>query len=193
MNILVAGGFLNSGKTSVIIQLLKYIIDNSLTGKKIIILENELGKAVIEENDKYVIEKIITGCACCSTSEEMVSLISKDMKEYEPEWLILEANGISIPENIRYTLKAALGLDSRLIFIADGQRWKRLKRATGTLFADQIKGADAVIINKTDLASEDELSAEEADIRGINETAALYMLSAKDEIPSDICGQILGW
>ena len=193
MNILVVGGFLNSGKTSIILQLLKYIIENSSNSKKIIILENELGKIAIDENSRYVIEKIITGCACCSTSEEMVNLISKDIKKYESEWLILEANGISIPENIRYTLKAALGLDSRLVFIADGQRWKRLKRATGTLFADQIKGADAVIINKKDLAGTDELNAEEADIRGMNETAAIYMLSAQDEIQEDICRQILGW
>ena len=173
-------------------QLPKYINDNLSGGKKIIILENELGKTVIDENSKYVIEKIITGCACCSTSEEMVSLISKDIKEYEPEWLILEANGISIPENIRYTLKAALGLDSRLVFVADGQRWKRLKRATGSLFADQIKGADAVIINKTDLADAGELDADEVDIRCMNGTTAIYRLSAQNEIPAEICAEILG-
>lgn len=192
MNILVVGGFLNSGKTSVILQLLKYIVDNSSSSKKIMILENELGKIAIDEDSRYVIEKIITGCACCSTSEEMVNLISKDIKEYEPEWLILEANGISIPENIRYTLKTALGLNSRLVFVADGQRWKRLKRATGTMFADQIKGSETVIINKSDLASADELDAEKTDIRGLNETAALYVLNAQEEIPAETCRQILG-
>ncbi len=192
MNILVVGGFLNSGKTSVILHLLKYISDNSPESKKIIILENELGKITVDDNCRYVVEKLITGCACCSTSVEMVDLISKDIKEYEPEWLILEANGISIPENIRYTLKEALGLESRLAFVADGQRWKRLKRATGTMFADQIKGANSVIINKRDLVSAEELNEEAIDIRGLNENAAIYMLNAQEDIPAEICRQILG-
>ena len=47
MKIVILGGFLGSGKTSVVIQLAKYVVgDNPEQATKVVIIENEIGPLV---------------------------------------------------------------------------------------------------------------------------------------------------
>ena len=70
MNLLILGGFLGSGKTTVLLQLAKYITgDHVKPGEtKVAIIENEIGEQGIDDkilkSGNYSVENLFAGCAC---------------------------------------------------------------------------------------------------------------------------------
>ena len=103
MKVLILGGFLGSGKTSLLLQLAYYITGNALNDKKyqVVILENEVGEEGIDDKllrgNGYQVENLFSGCACCTLSGELLSTVSKIEKELQPDWLILETTGLAYP------------------------------------------------------------------------------------------------
>ena len=51
MKVLIFGGFLGSGKTTCLMQLARYVVENSRSDKeiKVMILENEIGEVGIDD------------------------------------------------------------------------------------------------------------------------------------------------
>ena len=60
------------------------------------------------------------------------------------------------------------------------------------LLEGQAERADIILINKTDLASEDALSQMEAELREMNQDAQIIRTSALDKIDSRIWQKVLG-
>ncbi len=71
MNFLIIGGFLGSGKTSLLLQLASYMREK-LGIEKTVILENEIGEVGID--DRVLsgagcnVRSIFAGCVCCTIS-----------------------------------------------------------------------------------------------------------------------------
>ena len=75
MKIIILGGFLGSGKTTVLLQLAKYI--TSQPGKpQVVILENEIGEVGVDNQllsgASFAVENIFSGCICCSGAVDLV-------------------------------------------------------------------------------------------------------------------------
>ncbi len=135
MKILTLGGFLGSGKTSILLQLAHYIVDNSLKSKKniVAIIENEIGQVGIDDKvlkeKGYNVKDIFSGCVCCSLSGELIAGIQKIHKETDPEWIIIEATGVAMPSNISEVIHKNLNIKPRLITLVDASRWKKIRMA----------------------------------------------------------------
>ena len=104
MKVLILGGFLGSGKTSLLLQLAYYITGHALNDKK------------------YQVENLFSGCACCTLSGELLSTVSKIEKELQPDWLILETTGLAYPHLIQKNLADSMALSSRICIVADASR-----------------------------------------------------------------------
>jgi G3E family GTPase len=110
----------------------------------------------------------------------------------DPEWLVVETTGIAYPGLMRDNLKGALGMDSRVCVIADASRWKRLRLPMENLLRGQIECADAVLVNKTDLASEESMLEMERDIHEFSSDVPIIRISALSDVPSEIWRKIAG-
>lgn len=198
MKLLILGGFLGSGKTSLLMHLARYMTDvsESQSRYKVVILENEVGKEGVDDKllrgSGYSVENLFAGCACCTVGGELIQAVTAIEEEYGPDWMILETTGIAWPGLIRENLRNALGKASRICTVTDASRWARLKKPMEELFRGQIGCADVVLVNKADLASEETLAGMEADIRGMNPEACIYRTSAMRQIDPDIWRQVLG-
>jgi G3E family GTPase len=202
MNTLILGGFLGSGKTTVLMQLARYIVnrgskdDDEGNGKKVVILENEIGESGID--DKFLrsggfrVEDLFSGCACCTISGEMVGAADRIRKEFDPDWLIVETTGLAYPRLIKENLKAALGIDSRTCILADASRWKRMLIPLSTLLSGQIVGSDIVLTNKADLANEDTLVKIEADIAGFDASPEIIRITAINTVSDEVWAKVFG-
>jgi G3E family GTPase len=198
MKILILGGFLGSGKTTALLQLARHMVSSSASGKenKVIILENEVGEVGID--DKYLrsggltVNNLFSGCACCTVSGELVSAAIRIKNDFDPEWLIVETTGIAYPKNMQENLKSAVGLGSRIVILVDASRWNRLLLPMNALLRGQIVGSDAVLINKTDLADEQTLRKIEGDILGFEPNAAVFRISALQEVPAEVWEKVTG-
>ncbi len=193
-------GFLGSGKTT----LLNYILTEK-HGHRIAVIENEFGEIDVDSDlvlsSEEEIFQMTNGCICCvaDVREDLVKVLQKLLERREKfDHILVETSGLADPTPVAATffidhevarqvsLDAIVTLvDSRhaLAHLDDPQLIGHDNQAV-----EQIVVADRIIINKTDLASEDELALIEARVRRINQTAELMRSSyAKVDL-----GRILG-
>lgn len=188
MNVIILGGFLGSGKTSIILQLARHLIgDASIDTTKIVILENEIGEVSVDDqilgSHGYAVENLFSGCVCCTMSGELILGLHQIIRDFSPELIIMEASGVAFPENIRKTIKQALPkLSCRVACVTDAKRWQRLLLPMEMLLKDQLDAADVILINKIDTVDAETLETVEASIRTFNNTAQFFNLSASQTI-----------
>lgn len=189
MKIVILGGFLGSGKTSVLLQLAKYLVDKEWdypSEVKVAIIENEIGQIGIDDkillNAGFKVDNLFAGCACCSLSGELVSCIKNIQKTLNPQWLIIEATGVAYPGSIRRTILESLGLDAYIITIVDAKRWRRLQNAMETLMSGQLKDSSIVLLNKVDLIDDTELEQVKGSIIPFINDIKILPISAKELI-----------
>jgi G3E family GTPase len=198
MKILILGGFLGSGKTTALLKLAKYLVESSKTDKdmKVMILENEIGEVGID--DKYLrsggfaVSNLFSGCACCSVSGELTSSARVIQRDYDPEWLVVETTGVAYPMNMKENLFHALGIVSRICVLSDASRWNRLLVPMNALLSGQIEGSDAVLLNKSDLSSDEQLLKIEGDVLGFEPNAKIFRISAIGDVPDEVWRAVAG-
>ena len=197
MKILILGGFLGSGKTSVVIQLAKYILGSNPENKtKVVILENEIGEVSIDDKllrgSGYEVANMFSGCVCCTMAGELVIGLHNIIRDFNPELIIMEATGVAYPDNIRETIEQSLpDADCSITCITDAKRWKRLFRPMEMLLKGQLDAADVILINKTDLVDGDTLDEVEASIRTFNDMAQYFRISAAEPIDTAVFEAVL--
>ena len=198
MKVLILGGFLGSGKTTLLLSLARYLVDSSRSGSvyKAVILENEVGREGIDDKllrgNGFNVENLFNGCACCTLAGELVSAAYEIEKEYDPDWLIVETTGLAYPGLIQDNLSAGIGMESRVCTVVDVSRWKRLMNAMRELFVGQTERADVILMNKTDLVSEQVLNDVERDIAKMNPDAVRIATSAVGHVEDYIWVVVLG-
>ena len=155
----VIGGFLGAGKTTLLNRLLR---DSG--GRRFAVLVNDFGALNIDAElvasnagDTVV---LTNGCVCCSIGDDLSAALIRVLASEPPfDAVVIEASGVSDPWRIAQIGLAApeLGLDG-VIVLVDASAV--LEQARDPLLADslerQLKAADLIVINKTDLADAQE-------------------------------------
>jgi G3E family GTPase len=171
-------GFLGAGKTTLLNRIL-----SEAHGRRYAVIVNEFGEIGIDndlivESDEEVFE-MSNGCVCCTVRGDLIRIIEGLMKRKGRfDAIVLETTGLARPAPVAQTffvdadVREKTKLDA-IVTVADAKHL--FARLADSLEAqEQIAFADIVLVNKTDLASAEELSAVEHTIRRINPTAALH-------------------
>jgi G3E family GTPase len=150
----VIGGYLGAGKTTLVNHLLR-----ERGNKRIAVLVNDFGDIsidddLIESADGNVM-RLAGGCICCSFGSDMVAaLIAMAVMEPRPDHILIETSGVALPGAVACTLQLlpALALDA-VIVLADAStlRARASDRYVGDTVLQQLRDADLLVLNKTDL------------------------------------------
>lgn len=189
----VIGGFLGSGKTTLINHLL-----SGLSGLRALVLVNDFGSINI---DARLIAaaggdtiSLTNGCACCSIGGDLTdALIRAIDAEPAPDWIIIEASGVSDPWKIAQVGLAdpALLLEG-VVVLADAD--SIMAHAQDPRLADtilrQLAAGDIVVLNKADLVAPEALSATREWI-GSRAPKAWIHTTSNAEVPLELlCGLV---
>ncbi len=167
-------GFLGSGKTT----FLKRILKKYATEKKIAIIQNEFAPANIDgaelkrEGKKFNILEINNGSVfCICLLSNFTSSLKAFVEEHKPDMIFLEASGLSDPIAIAQLLdfkdlKKYLYL-AKVWTIVDATSFLKQQKMINRL-QHQVRIADVVIINKTDLSSKGQIEDVESAVRSLN-------------------------
>jgi G3E family GTPase len=183
LKILILGGFLGSGKTSVLLQLAQYLVQQYPGSQmsQVAIIENEIGQIGIDDKllrgNGYTVRDIFSGCVCCSLNSDLLSGVQEIKSTIDPEWLIIEATGVAFPDKIAESLFTNLGIAAQIVTLVDASRWQRIRMPLANLIEGQLNDAHLILINKTDLVEETVLREVEADLWELNSDAAIYLIS----------------
>ena len=161
MRLLLFSGFLGSGKTTLVIRLAQFAVDQ---GKKVAILVNEIGEVGIDNQlmrqlDMNVWE-LLNGCICCTLSADLVSALQQLDSDYSPDLVIIEPSGVANPKSILSALPYYKGkpLESmHTISILDPLRLEMLVEVMTPLIVSQIQHADLILVSKCDQAKSEEI------------------------------------
>ena len=197
--ITVLTGFLGSGKTT----LLNHILTQD-HGKKIVVIENEFGEIDIdgeivhrEKSENEDILLLNNGCLCCSVRGDLVDMLIKlyDARKGEFDHVVIETTGLANPAPIIQTfyLEPALLDNFRVDGVVTLVDAKHAHLHLDEVKPDgvvnealeQIAFADRIVLNKTDLVSdESELNGLHRRIREINALAEIQR-ATKAKVPLD--------
>ena len=169
-------GFLGSGKTT----LVNHILSNR-AGVRAAVLVNELG-AIGIDNDLIIAAEdgmieLTNGCICCSTNSDLLDSIVRVLSRAEPvDHIIVETTGVADPLPVALTFlrpefREALRLDA-IVAVADAEQFG-LDLFDGIASRNQLRHADAILLNKCDRVDGDRLDAVEGKIRSLNAGARL--------------------
>lgn len=179
-------GFLGSGKTT----LVNNILQNSSHGLQIAVIENEFGQVSIDEElvsenlqEKEDIITMDNGCVCCSVRGDLIRalLTLKDRKDKKFDSIIIETTGLADPAPVAFTfftnpeIADHYELDSILCLVDAKHIQLHLEehKPDGAVneAVQQVAFADRILLNKTDLVSEECLLETTSILRSINAVA----------------------
>mmetsp|Transcript_25609 Transcript_25609/g.31067 ORF Transcript_25609/g.31067 Transcript_25609/m.31067 type:complete len:382 (-) Transcript_25609:47-1192(-) len=190
-------GFLGSGKTT----LLNHIL-TEMHGKKLAIIENEFGRvsiddALLAKNTKMQSEdeiiEMINGCICCNVRADLIDVLNKLAQRVQSDNLaldgiVIETTGMADPAPVAQTffmepqVKEFARLDG-IVTLVDAKHIeqhldeRKFDKSRGEDAASevvsQVAFADRMLLNKTDLVSEEDLRRVEARLRSVNQFAPI--------------------
>jgi G3E family GTPase len=196
-NIILIGGFLGSGKTSILIQLARYLVerDKKSEGISVVIIENEIGDVGVDDkllkSQGFAVKDLFAGCACCSSGGELLYDIDRIKKEIDPKWIIIEATGVAYPRQIKESVEAFFQIPVRILVIADASRWIRLRKAMSGLMEAQTDAADYILLNKVDIVDEETAELVTTDLKSFNPEAPIRRITGIAPIEKGVLQSIL--
>ena len=166
------------------------------------------GNANLSRTEEQLVE-MTNGCICCTLREDLLIEVKRLALENRFDYLLIESTGISEPLPVAETftfedetgecLSDCAELDTMVTvidasnFMKDFGSWDDLTdrkiglseeddRNIVDLLVDQVEFANVILINKTDLVSEQQLSQLKQIIRHLNQSAEV-MESTQSRVP----------
>lgn len=163
MKMLLLGGFLGSGKTTVLNKILRAIAGE---GARAAVIENEIGSVGIDdrllEETGVKVTPLFGGCVCCEISGDLVRAVGQIEDEVGPDWLVVEMTGLALMTDMLSVLRryGRSTLEIHPVSVLDMARFGRMYSAMRPVLERQLQGAELVLINKADIVppTEEDLS-----------------------------------
>ncbi len=181
MRIVVVSGFLGSGKTTFIKELIRR------TKKKLVVLENEYGENDLDSQDlmnannaaganELEVLEFMEGCVCCTQKDSFSNTILSISASLDPEYLVVEPTGVGKLSNIHANIKRVSWEKIQLlrsIVVLSPQSLFANVQTFGDICKDQISNANVVVLSKIEHADRSVIAAAVDYVRSINAKAEI--------------------
>jgi len=167
----IISGFLGAGKTT----LIKKLLSEALVGEKVVLIENEFGEIGIDggflKDSGIQITEMNSGCICCSLVGDFEKSLSEVLDKFTPDRVIIEPSGVGKLSDI---ISAVEKLDREDILlnsfstVVDAKKCKMYLKNFGEFFCNQVENARAIILSRSQDATEEKLYETIDLLRGLN-------------------------
>ena len=173
----IISGFLGAGKTTLIKKLLK----DGFQGEQVVLIENEFGEIGIDggflKEAGIQIREMNSGCICCSLVGDFGTSLKEVVTKYDPDRILIEPSGVGKLSDV---IKAVQGVQDEVDIklnsyttVVDAKKCKLYMKNFGEFFDNQIQYAGAIIMSRTDIASEKKVQESLELLRSLNKDAAI--------------------
>ena len=187
----VLSGFLGVGKTTAVKDLLARRADR----ERIAVVVNEFGTlgvdgALLSDCASCILREVPGGCVCCTAMADLEASLEEVCDLVGPTRFVLEPTGLARPSELVDLLRGprwAQRFDVRpVITLLDPQQDLPKAYAESALFRDQVDTGDVLVVNRCDLASEDEILRVEEWARALAPPKLRIVRAAHGVLPDEI-------
>jgi G3E family GTPase len=184
----VIGGFLGAGKTTLVNQLLRDVGD-----RRMAVLVNDFGEINIDaelvESREGEMVSLTNGCICCGIGADFVVALAglRDLPQ-PPEQVLVEASGVADPGALAVYGDVPGFRQDAAIVVADAEtvRERAGDDLIGRQILAQLRSADLLVLNKTDLVDADSLVETHGWLREIAGPSTAIVEASFGALPSDV-------
>ncbi|MBE0546089.1 MAG: GTP-binding protein [Rubrivivax sp.] len=172
-------GYLGSGKTTLLNHILR-----EQHGRKVAVIVNEFGEVgidgqlIVQDDDEQLVE-FNNGCLCCTVRGDLIETIGRlQQRADQLDAIMIETTGLADPAPVASTffvsdeVRAGTRLDAFVTVVDAVNLAKNLEQSAEA--QEQVAFADIVLINKTDLSTEEQVAQVERDVRALNPLARIH-------------------
>ena len=187
--LIVLTGFLGSGKTSFLQHFIEYQVQ---LNRFVAVIQNEIGDIGLDGkllDHDYALTEIDEGCICCTLVGKLKNAIHQILSSFHPDCIVLETTGLANPYNLLDEISEVEDLvrfDSVTTMIDVMNIEKTL--TDYDIARDQIRAADILLLNKTDLVSQEQRMLIHQKLRNFHPTAPIILTTHGDVNPALIYG-----
>ncbi|MBQ3635668.1 MAG: GTP-binding protein [Bacteroidales bacterium] len=178
-------GYLGAGKTTLLNQVL-----NNQKGYKVAVIVNDIGEVNVDAKliadganitDTQSIVPLTNGCICCTLKSQMAQNIEDLISTGKYDYILIEASGVCEPMPIAQEIETIQnGKLDNVVGVVDAKRLvdefgggdkllgEKDEEDIESLLVQQIEFCSTLVINKTDLVSEEELKKVRAVVKAIH-------------------------
>ncbi|MFI9362733.1 CobW family GTP-binding protein [Kitasatospora sp. NPDC053057] len=176
-------GFLGSGKTTLLNRIL-----TEQHGLRIAVIENEFGEVGVDDalvlDAEEEIFEMNNGCICCTVRGDLIRILGALMRRRETfDRIVIETTGLADPAPVAQTffmddeIASHLRLDAIVTLVDAAHILDHLDEdkpeGVENESVEQIAFADKIVLNKTDLVTEEHLTHVIGRIRQVNALAEI--------------------
>ena len=175
------GGFLGSGKTTIIIRMAEHYIGK---GRKVAVLVNEIGEigvdgSTIRSGGLETVE-LEQGCICCSLAGSLQSTMKEIEAQIDPDVLLIEPTGLALPGKVMELIRGTVDEDrENIIGIIDAHRFDTLIERKEDFLKAQLSRSDFFLINKVDAVDFERVFEVSSWLRALSPGTQVFMVSGK--------------
>ncbi|MFZ9406270.1 MAG: CobW family GTP-binding protein [Burkholderiaceae bacterium] len=188
LGVLVVGGYLGAGKTTLVNHLLRHA-----NGRRIAVMVNDFGEIGIDADlilgqDGEILQ-LAGGCICCSVGSDLVeSLMSLAGRTPRPDLVLIETSGVALPGQVARGAALAPGIiiDGVVVLVDTPQvRQQTQDRHIGDTVAEQLRQADLLVLNKAEALDESRLGTLQDWIAG-QAPRARQLVCTEAAVPAEV-------
>ena len=169
-------GFLGAGKTT----LIKKMIQESYSGQKLVLIENEFGEIGIDggflQDAGINITEMNSGCICCSLVGDFGKALTQVIEEYDPDRIVIEPSGVGKLSDVIAAVNKVTDENVTLgytVAVVDAGKVKVYMKNFGEFYNNQIETASTILLSRSDSISQQKLDTAVSMIRELNDKATV--------------------
>ncbi|WDV95547.1 CobW family GTP-binding protein [Brevibacillus parabrevis] len=178
-------GYLGSGKTTL---LQKWLTHLRVQNENVVVLMNEMGEEDIDgeqlQGFGFPVKKLLDGCICCSIKGELTEGLRDILNSLQPDRILIETTGVADPIDVidtlthpelydRIELKGTISVVDASRFLDLNSRFASTAALVKTI-RNQVKYADLILLNKTDMASAELVERVKQKLAELNPKAPIH-------------------
>lgn len=174
----VIAGFLGAGKSTLMNHCLHSLPDD----RKVAIVVNDFGEVAIDaaliDRGDYAMKTLSSGCVCCTLAGPLTESLVALADDQQPDMIVMETTGIAEPAQIAALVSVGAPAErvhiGNILCVLDSSSFTKYE-SHFEIMRKQVEQANAIVLNKVDLAAPDLLEAVRSRVAFLAQPDALVL------------------